>query len=104
MPLPSSAPSDQLGFDWPRQSGSIRPSARCFETQEGRAFFDPLVEQLVAARRKRGLRQEDVDARIGCAERLVSKWECGIRRPSAYFLLLWTQALDVRLTVTMDDN
>lgn len=50
-------------------------------------------------RQRRGLRQVDVDDMIGCAERLVSKWECRDRYPSAYFLLLWAQALGVTLTI-----
>lgn len=77
---------------------------RCLATPEGRAVFEPLVQQLIAARRQRKLRQEDLDRMIGCADRLVSKWECGVRRPSAYFLLLWAQALEVKLTVHMDDR
>lgn len=73
-------------------------------TIEGRRFFDPLIEQLIDARKQRGLRQEDLDAIIGCAERLVSKWECRDKYPSSYYLVLWAQALNVRLTVEAENT
>lgn len=106
MPFASSPPDGQLSFGdaWPLQSSQPSERPRCLDTAEGRAVFDPLIQQLIAARRARKLRQEDLDRMIGCADRLVSKWECGIRRPSAYFLLLWAQALDVKITLQMEDH
>lgn len=68
-------------------------------TREGRELMRPVIETLIEARRARGLRQEDVDARIGCAERLVSKYECGTRHPSLNMLAIWCQVLGVALTV-----
>lgn len=82
---------------------SPSPNKRSLHTIEGRRFYDPIIEQLIRVRKQRGLRQEDLDEMIGCAERLVSKWECRDRYPSAYFLLLWAQALGVTLTVQMED-
>lgn len=106
MPLSGSSPSNQLSLSesWPLQSEQPAEKSRCTDTPEGRAVFDPLIDQLVKARRARGLRQEDLDRMIGCADRLVSKWECNLRRPSAYFLLLWCQALDVKITIVMEDS
>ena len=72
---------------------------RSLHTIEGRRFFDPIIDQLIAARKARGLTQDDVNEMIGCAERLVSKWECRHKYPSSYFLVLWAQALGVTLTV-----
>jgi len=83
---------------------SAPPSRRTLHTIEGRRFYDPIIKQLVEVRKQRGLRQEDVDELIGCAERLVSKWECRDRYPSAYFLLLWAQALGVTLAVHMEED
>lgn len=40
-----------------------------------------------------------MDVRIGCAERLVSKYECGIRHPSLNMLAIWCQALGASLTI-----
>lgn len=87
-----------------QSNSSLPTSRRSLHTIEGRRFFDPVIDQLIAARKRRGLRQEDIDQKIGCAERLVSKWECREKYPSAYFLVLWAQALNVRLTVTMEDS
>lgn len=84
-------------------SASSPTPRRTVHTIEGRKLFDPVIDQLIAARLKRGLRQVDVDAMIGCAERLVSKWECREKYPSNYSLVLWAQALGVTLTVTMED-
>lgn len=75
---------------------------RTIHTIEGRRLFDPVIDQLIAARHQRGLRQCDVDAMIGCADRLVSKWECREKYPSNYNLVLWAQALGVTLTVQME--
>lgn len=83
-------------------SSSLSPK-RSLHTIEGRRLFDPVIDQLIAARHARGLRQEDVNQMIGCADRLVSKWECREKYPSAYFLVLWAQALNVKLTVEMEN-
>ena len=85
----------------PSPSSSI--PRRTVHTIEGRKLFDPVIEQLIVARHQRGLRQADVDALIGCAERLVSKWECREKYPSNYNLVLWAQALGVTLTVEMEN-
>lgn len=80
-------------------SPSSPPKRRSLHTLEGRAFYDPLIDQFIAARKAQGLRQQDVDERIGCADRLVSKWEARVKYPSGYFLVLWAQALNVKLKV-----
>ena len=77
---------------------------RTVHTIEGRRLFDPVIDALIAVRHARGLRQADVDEMIGCAERLVSKWECREKYPSNYNLVLWAQALGVTLTVTMESS
>jgi hypothetical protein len=56
-------------------------------------FLRGIVLQLVARRKELDMSGPDVDARIGCAEALVAKWECGIRGPSAFNLLNWAEAL-----------
>lgn len=84
-------------------SPSSSSPKRTVHTPEGRRLFDPVIRQLVAVRQARGLRQADVDELIGCAERLVSKWECGEKYPSNYMLVLWAQALNVKLIVENAD-
>ena len=56
-------------------------------------FLTRMVGQLVARRKELGQTGLAVDARIGCAEHLVAKWECGMRSPSAFNLLCWAEAL-----------
>lgn len=87
------------------QSPSSPPATkRTLHTIEGRRFFDPIIDQLVRVRHARGLTQDEVNAMIGCADRLVGKWECRDKYPSSYFLVLWAQALGVTLTVRMEDE
>lgn len=85
-------------------ANSPASSRRSLHTIEGRRVYDPIIDKLIEVRVQRGLRQVDVDEIIGCAERLVSKWECRDRYPSAYFLLLWAQALGVTLTIREEDQ
>src|SRR5687767_14651385 len=58
----------------------------------------PLLQALSTERKRQGLSQTDMDRRIGLADGLVSKWECGVRRPSLYLLACYAWALDGRLT------
>lgn len=76
-------------------------SRRSLNTIEARRVYDPIIAHLRAVRQAKGLKQEEVDDKIGCAERLVSKWENRIKYPSAYFLLLWCQSLGVTLTIDL---
>lgn len=56
-------------------------------------FLRQMVSQLVKRRHELRLSGAVVDARIGCTEYLVAKWECGIRAPSAFNLMCWAEAL-----------
>lgn len=62
-------------------------------------FLKEVVSQLVALRKKRRLTQEELNYRLGIAERLVSKWECGIRTPTSFNLYCWADALDGKLMI-----
>jgi transcriptional regulator with XRE-family HTH domain len=81
---------------------TTKPSPRSLLTHEGRKIYDPIIDQLIEARKAKGLTQVEVDVRIGCADRLVSKWESRNRYPSAYFLLIWCQVLGVSLKIDPD--
>ena len=48
----------------------------------GRIFHEHLIPQFVAARKKLGISQLEMDEILGVAKGLVSKWEVGLRRPS----------------------
>lgn len=66
--------------------------------------FRQLIEQLVHRRKALGITQWEVNFRIGCADSLVAKWEAGHRYPNTRHLLLWADALGVRLTVEQTDD
>ena len=67
-------------------------------------YLRDIVRKLVEQRQKLGLTQEELNARLGIADRLISKWECGIRSPTSFNLYCWAFALGMRLTVAVNDN
>jgi hypothetical protein len=71
----------------------------CPVTPDALALYDDLIKGLVARRRSLGLSQNALDDRIGCADGLISKWECGMRRPSAWNLACWMAALDCEVSI-----
>lgn len=60
-------------------------------------FFDNIVRQFIERRKSLEMTQEDVDCRMGTAERLTSKWECGHRIPTSFNFFCWAEALDAKL-------
>lgn len=62
-------------------------------------FFNRVVKQLAHFRRLKGLTQDKLGHRLGFADRLINKWECGTRLPSGFSLWCWTDALDCELMV-----
>lgn len=60
--------------------------------------YSLVVAQLIRKRMVLKLSQATVNERIGTATGLVSKWECGDRRPSKFLLQCWATALGVTLT------
>jgi transcriptional regulator with XRE-family HTH domain len=68
-----------------------------------RAFYDPIIDQLIEARKQRGITQVELDDIIECAEKLVSKWECRERYPSSHYLALWASALGLRFNLEPDE-
>ena len=63
------------------------------------SFFTPVIAILTMRRMLRGLTQDELNEQVGCARNHLAKWEAGMLRPSAYFLLLWCEALDYRLVL-----
>ncbi len=62
-------------------------------------FLKDVVKQLVHRRRELELTQEQVDHIMGNADRLCSKWECGMRTPTAFNLYCWAEALSVSIQI-----
>ena len=63
----------------------------------GRIFHEQLIPQFVAARKKKGISQLEMDEVLGVAKGLVSKWEVGIRRPSGYLFCCWADSLKMEI-------
>ena len=40
-----------------------------------------------------------MDEIVGVAKGLVSKWECGIRKPSGYLFCIWADALGMTINL-----
>ncbi len=67
-------------------------------------FLKDVVTLLIARRIELGVTQDDLNHMLGVADRLVSKWECGIRTPTSFHLYCWADALESMITVTANDN
>lgn len=63
-------------------------------------LYKNIVDAMVEARKNIGYTQAQVDFKIGCADGLVSKWECGDRIPSFFMLACWSEVLEVDIKVT----
>lgn len=57
-------------------------------------FLKTLIHPMIERRKLLGMTQEELNHKIGVADRLVSKWECGTRRPTSFNLLCWAEALN----------
>jgi transcriptional regulator with XRE-family HTH domain len=61
--------------------------------------YHSLVSALRQRREELGLSQVDVDEKIGVTRGQCGKWELHERRPRAFLLACWADALDVELTI-----
>lgn len=61
--------------------------------------YRKIVLEMVKARKDKRFTQAQVDYKLGCADGLVSKWECGDRIPSFFLLTCWCEVLDVEVIV-----
>ena len=61
--------------------------------------YKKMVMEMVKARKEKSFTQALVDFKIGCADGLVSKWECGDRIPSFFMLVCWCEVLSVELQI-----
>ena len=66
----------------------------------GPVFHNAIIPQFVAARKKLKISQLEMDEVLGVAKGLVSKWECGIRKPSGWLFCCWADALGMLITLT----
>lgn len=56
-------------------------------------FLMDVVKQLIERRSELGITQDELNHMLGVADRLVSKWECGVRTPTSFHLYCWADAL-----------
>ncbi|GAB1856118.1 hypothetical protein MHTCC0001_09530 [Flavobacteriaceae bacterium MHTCC 0001] len=62
-------------------------------------FLSEVVSLLKDKRLELGISQQELNARLGMADFLLTKWENGIRTPLSYHLYCWADALDCKLTI-----
>ena len=67
-------------------------------------FLSEVVRQFITRRNELNLTQEDVDLRMGNADRQCSKWECGLRTPTSFNLLCWAEALEANIKLDYRDK
>jgi transcriptional regulator with XRE-family HTH domain len=60
-------------------------------------FLEDVVKPMIKQRRILKLTQEVVNHKLGVADNLVAKWECGVRTPILFHLYCWADALDGKL-------
>ncbi|MEQ9297611.1 MAG: helix-turn-helix transcriptional regulator [Cyclobacteriaceae bacterium] len=75
-----------------------------FPTLTRQDFLKKMVIQLVRRRKQLGLTQEELNYKIGVADRLIGKWECGMRTPNSFNLLCWAEALNAEFILVANDN
>ena len=66
----------------------------------GPIFHNQVIPQFVNARKAKGISQLEMDEVLGVAKGLVSKWECGIRKPSGWLFCCWADALGMTIQLT----
>jgi DNA-binding transcriptional regulator YiaG len=65
----------------------------------GEHFHNQVIPQFVSLRKKQNIFQLEMDEILGVAKGLVSKWECGIRKPSGWLFCCWAEALGAEITL-----
>ena len=65
----------------------------------GEHFHNQVIPQFVSLRKKQNISQLEMDEILGVAKGLVSKWECGIRKPSGWLFCCWAEALGAEITL-----
>ncbi len=68
------------------------------------AFDEQVIKQLAKRRYELEVTQEYMNHKIGCADRLINKWECGSRLPSAFSLWCWVTSLGGEITFNWNDD
>ena len=67
-------------------------------------YAEDLIRQLKDRRYELGIPQAALDDRIGCATGLVAKWETGNRKPTAFNLYCWAEALGCKSKLEVQND
>ena len=67
-------------------------------------YAEDLIQQLKDRRYELGIPQAALDDRIGCATGLVAKWETGNRKPTAFNLYCWAEALGCKIKLEVQND
>ena len=68
-------------------------------------WIQDFIVQLRDRRYELNISQNELDHIIGCATGLVAKWETGNRKPTAFNLYCWAEALRCQINVeAINDN
>ncbi|MDA7766008.1 helix-turn-helix domain-containing protein [Alphaproteobacteria bacterium] len=67
-------------------------------------FAESLIEQFRKRRYELGVSQPVIDEKIGVAPGLVAKWETGNRKPTAFNLHCWAEALGCKIKLEVQNE
>lgn len=67
-------------------------------------FLNNLSKHLATLRQMKGWTQDKLNYRLGIADRLMNKWECGDKTPSGFNLYCWADALGEQLITMPKDT
>ena len=73
-------------------------------TPEQRYQYNKIIDTLIKQRKERGLTIEKLAMEIGTDTKTLGDWERKNKEPRLFNLLCWCEALQVYLTVTLNDG
>jgi len=73
-------------------------------TPEQRYQYNKIIETLINKRKEQGLTIEKLAMEIGTDTKTLGDWERKNKEPRLFNLLCWCEALQVYLTVTLNDG
>ena len=73
-------------------------------TPEQRYQYNKIIETLIKQRKDQGLTIEKLAMEIGTDSKTLGDWERKNKEPRLFNLLCWCEALQVYLTVTLNDG
>lgn len=66
-------------------------------------FMQEVISNLIERRKELRYTQADIDYMMGNSDGQCSKWECGMRSPTAFNLYCWSESLNLVLALKKQD-